>query len=92
MARTDADATRAVDGGGPPPWSAEPPTHAVAAAIAARAGIDATELAPLHGSVDTEALDDLLASAVDARVSFTHLGYEITVTGAGEVTVVDPTG
>ena len=68
-----------------------PPTHAVAAALAAREGVEPTDLPPLHGSIDTEAMDAVLRSAGDARLTFTHLGYEVTVTGDGDVSVVDPT-
>lgn len=79
------------DGAGHPPAPrSAPPTHAVAAAIAAREGVDPTDLPPLHGSIDTEAMDAVLRSAAGARLAFTHLGYEVTVTGDGDVSVVDP--
>ena len=90
MARSDHRLRRDTDGGEPPAWPAESPTVAVAEAIAEAAGIEATELVPLYGSIDTEAMDDLLESAADARLTFTHRGYEVTVTGAGEVSVAGP--
>ena len=90
MARSDHRRRRDTDGGEPPGWTVESPTVAVAEAIAEAAGLDATELAPLYGSIDTEAMDDLLTSAADARLTFTHRGYEVTVSGAGEVSVSGP--
>ena len=89
MARSD-HRRRGTDGGEPRAWPAASPTVAVAEAIAEAAEIDAVELAPLYGSIDTEAMDELLESAADARLTFTHLGYEVTVTGTGEVSVVGP--
>ena len=85
--------TPSTDGAGHPSRSPpEPPTHAVAAALAAREGVDPTELPPLHDSIDTEAMDAVLDGGEDVRLTFSHLGYEVTVTGDGRVEVVDRTG
>lgn len=85
---TDA---RVADGGptgdqvpGPAPLERSP-SEAVALALADEQGLDATELPPLYASIDPEALDALLRRAPDARVTFTHHGYEITVDGRGDV-------
>ena len=71
-------------------WSAVTPTYAVAAELADREGLDAATMPSLFYSVDTDALDSLLRSTAEASVTITHLGYLITVTADGEVSVVDP--
>lgn len=66
-------------------WDDRLPSNAVALAIAGREHVVVGELPPLFGSVDTDALDALVRDAPGSVVSFTHLGYEVTVTGDGEV-------
>lgn len=66
-------------------WRDRLPSNEVALAIASREHVVVGELPPLYGSVDTDGLDALLRSAPGAVVTFTHHGYEVTVTGGGEV-------
>lgn len=64
---------------------AKNPSNEIAQAIADREEIATEELPPLYDSVDTEGLNAVLQSAPDATVTFPHRGYEVTVTGSGEV-------
>ena len=68
----------------------EPPSRSVVRAIEAATGTDALDLPPLHGAIDTEALDDVLRSAgADARVSFEYASLEVTVVGTGDIRIAD---
>lgn len=68
----------------------EPPSRSVIRAIEAATGIDALDLPPLHGAVDTEALDDVVLSAgPDARVSFEYVSLDVTVFGTGDIRIAD---
>ncbi|MDS0282578.1 HalOD1 output domain-containing protein [Haloarcula onubensis] len=60
-------------------------------AVAAHRAEAPTELAPLYGSIDLEALEGLVDSLDrgDGRVTFTHDGYDVTVSADGEVVVRD---
>lgn len=95
MATTGDGAEAATDGGGTSPetqvpetaWDETDPTITVAEALAEAEGVEVTKLPPLFASIDTDALNALLSSAHDVRVSLTHLGYEVVVSGAGEVEV-----
>lgn len=72
-----------------------PPSRAVVERIAAEEGTDPTELPPLYGSIDPDALDDFFSRgrATDAqssgRVRFRYAGYDVAVRGDGDVTL-DP--
>ena len=83
----------------------EPMSEAVIAALREAAGVadsDASTamqtvgvLTPLFETIDPDALNALFSPthSGDTRtgsVTFTHDGYEVTVTGAGEVTVSSP--
>lgn len=70
------------------------PSQAVVQQIAALEGVEPTDLrTPLYDSLDPEALDDLVASALgrglDPRLTvvFTFAGYEVRVAGDGSVSV-----
>lgn len=62
---------------------------AVVERVAAREGVDQTELVPLFDAIDPDALDTLVESSwhTDAatRITFTYSGYDVTVTGQGEI-------
>jgi len=65
-------------------------SEAVLEAVAERAGVDVLDLSvPLYDAVDPEALDAFYRTGGDAatpiRVSFEYCGYEVTVSGDGEV-------
>lgn len=66
---------------------AEPATHAVLEAIAAVSDTDVEELPCLYDSVETEALDQLVAPRIgrtprtDVTVQFTYCGKRVTVDG-----------
>lgn len=59
--------------------------------VAARESVDPTELPPLAGTVDPDALSRLVDSGSDRsiRVEFTYRGYDVTVSGDGRVAVRD---
>ncbi|WP_137286838.1 HalOD1 output domain-containing protein [Halorussus salinisoli] len=65
----------------------------IVAAVADAEGISPTEVnPPLHSAIDPEALNDLFGSPWSAsesgpRVSFTYSGYDVTVSGDGNVVV-----
>ena len=57
-------------------------------------GVDGPELeSPLYDSIDPDALEKLVSGTerrgdgAELNVSFTYLGYRVTVTGDGEVSV-----
>lgn len=66
-------------------WGDRLPSNQVALAIASREHVVVAELPPLYESVDSDGLDAFLRSAPGASVTFTHCGYEVTVTGRGKV-------
>ena len=55
--------------------------------VAAAEGIGVHELDPLYDAIDQESLDTLCAHGFDGSFTFEYLGYEITITGADEVSV-----
>lgn len=64
--------------------------------VATREGVDPLELeVPLNTAVDAEALDALVTGAGgrdernSVRVTFTYLGYEITVDGPNRVGIAE---
>ena len=57
-------------------------------------GEDGNMLEPLFDTIDPDALDALFSSrngtsTRSGTVTFTHVGFEVTVSAAGDVTVVD---
>jgi len=68
------------------------PSDAVVAAVANVRGVDPASLAPLHESVDTEALDALFDGRGDGsnrHVEFQYVGYDVTVRGDGRIVVAE---
>lgn len=80
-----------------PPYSTSfdvtevPLTVAVVAAVSEVADEDPLDLEPLHSSVDTEALAELVsgrrAFEEGVHVTFTFYGYYVTVSSYGRITV-----
>jgi len=67
-------------------------TEAVLEAVADQADVDVLDLAiPLYDAVDPDALETFYETAQDSfqtdttSVSFTYYGYDVQVTGTGEV-------
>lgn len=61
------------------------PSNEIARAIAEREAVATEDLPPLFDSVDTDGLNAFLQSAPEATITFPYRGYEVTVTGSGEV-------
>ncbi len=64
----------------------------IAETVAAREGVDSTELhPPLHETIDTDALESLIESATRGRarasVTFAYHGYTVRVDSSGDVRV-----
>lgn len=66
--------------------------------VAAREGVDPTELKPpLHDVIDPEALEALFEPTPTSQrshagsVSFVYRGYDVTVTASGEISVTEIT-
>lgn len=73
-------------------WSTEEtPSHAVVSLVAEAEDVRPIDLAPLHDTVDPDALDRLFAptstesSRTDGYIAFVFEGYHVTVHGDGEV-------
>lgn len=71
-------------------WAETPPSAAVVEIVAAATGDSATDLEPLYGTIDPEALDGLLAVDGDptaswTSVSFAYVGFEIVVESGGTI-------
>lgn len=63
-------------------------SEVVLAAVAEREGVDEAELAePLFRAIDPDALDRLFRDG-HGRITFTYLGYRITVDGDRHIEVV----
>ncbi|MFC6864013.1 HalOD1 output domain-containing protein [Halomicroarcula sp. GCM10025817] len=74
-------------------WSVVDPSTAVAELLADAAGCEPAEVGPLYDTVDSDALDSLVRhgeSASDCTVTFPHDGFEVSVSGDGEVLVYAP--
>lgn len=73
------------------------PSRAVVEAVAEAEDVDPTDLAPLYGVVDPDALDALFTSPLSesnapttaGTVTFTYEGYRVEVTGGGRVSLED---
>lgn len=67
------------------------PSESVIQRIADRKGVDPLDLNPLFYAIEPDALDALVrAETVDAstlQIEFTYHGYDVTVTGDGDVHV-----
>ena len=65
------------------------PSQAVVKRVAACEEVDQTELAPLYGAIDPDALDRLVETSRHnesaLQITFTYHGYDVTVTGDGVV-------
>ncbi|WP_254838753.1 HalOD1 output domain-containing protein [Natronomonas marina] len=70
-------------------WERTTPSTAVVETVASAADADATDIEPLYGTLDPDALDSLIAGSTDDRsditVSFTFAGELVTLHGTGEV-------
>ncbi len=81
---TTATVRRTVDG-------AETPTTAVVAAVADVRGVETTDVAPLHDSVDPDALNGLFESTAqpsrEGTVAFDHDGCRIELSHGDLATV-----
>jgi hypothetical protein len=66
------------------------PVVAVISAVAQVSGEDPFELPPLNNVINTDALNELVASERQTgleSVTFEYAGYDVVVTGSGEVKV-----
>lgn len=64
-----------------------PPSETVVGAVADAEGVAPTDLPPLHGAVDTEALDALFRERVPGSVTFDYADHTVLVSGDGDVHV-----
>lgn len=73
----------------PHQFRGQPVSAAVAATVADAEDIDLDELSPpLYDAIDTDALNDLIATTDSAtRLSFAYHGHEITVRGDRHVSI-----
>ena len=63
-------------------------SEAVVATVAERAGTDPVALPPLYDTIDPDALDAIFRDGRPGRVSFGYAGYEVTVCGRDQITVI----
>lgn len=66
------------------------PVVTVVSAVADVSGVDPFELPPLNDVINAEALNELVASERHSgleSVSFEYAGYDVVVTGSGDVKV-----
>ncbi|MFC4440133.1 MULTISPECIES: HalOD1 output domain-containing protein [Natrialbaceae] len=81
--KTNAVTTHSLD-------SETTPVVAVVSAVAEISGANPFELPPLNNVINAEALNDLVASERHSgleSVSFEYAGYDVVVTGSGDVKV-----
>lgn len=71
------------------PESHVPVSTAVVEAVSSVAGLPPTDLPPLSGSLDPDALDRLVSSPLDAKIRFSYTGYLVVVHGDATVEVFD---
>lgn len=75
--------------------SDERPSEAIIRSLAAIEGVEPTELDTLYDSIDIEALDEILDSAVVGEdqqspvVEFVASGYRIVISGDGRIAIRD---
>ena len=67
------------------PTASERVIHRVAEAVER----DPLELPPLYDHVDADALDSLVEGLTDGAVTFTYVGYDVTVHSTGEVRLAE---
>lgn len=74
---------------GEPRRSPDRVSDAVVDAVADAESTDPTALPPLYAAVEPDSLNRLVPSENERsmRVSFEYAGYDVVVTGAGDVTV-----
>lgn len=65
---------------------------AIVSAVAAISNTDPKEMEPLHGVVDTDALNSIVRRGSDAQVTFPYTGYEVVVRSDGVITVAPDVG
>lgn len=63
--------------------------HCIVSEVAAREGVEPTDLEPIASFVDVDALETLVSDHAnfDGRISFTYLDYRVTVDSDGPLTV-----
>jgi len=86
---SDASRTRRIE-------EPERASRRVVEAVAEAEGVDPTDLEPLYGTVDPDALDTLLQPRVDAagdppveEVKLRYQGHEVRITASGRVELAD---
>lgn len=69
--------------------TSNPPSVTIVTKVAEEEGIDPLELKPLHSTLETESLENLIegSSSQYLRVEFEYCGYTVTVYGDGQVAV-----
>lgn len=70
------------------------PVVAVVSAVAEAAETDPFKLPPLYNAINPEALDDLVNSGRSSdlkSISFEYAGYDVVVSGTGDVQVIPAT-
>lgn len=73
-------------GNRPDPDRDTPPSIRIVETLAAARGRDSTDMEPMYGAVDLEAIDDLFANSQgDLRVELTVDGDRLLVRGDGAV-------
>lgn len=67
----------------------EPLCFTIVSRIADEEGVDPVALDPLHSTIDTDALESLVAGddAQPLRIDFQYHGYHVTVWGDGQIDV-----
>lgn len=74
-------------------WTEISPTAAIVEAVASVDGSPQTALDPLYGTIDPDALTELVDgndNSGDIEISFLFESYRVTVCGDGTVIVVSP--
>lgn len=75
--------------------SASSVSEAIVVAVADEKGVSPMEGPPLYSAIDPDALDTFIDSLNGTRdelmgtVTFAYGGYEVTVTGAGDISVTE---
>lgn len=69
---------------------AEDPSNTVVLTIAAYSNRTIDDFPPLFSSVDPDALDAIVDSMDEGRVSFSHADHVVTVTSEGAVSIEPP--
>ena len=74
-------------------WDAVCASTAVVELVSIAADVEPSALDPLYDTVDPEALDRLVrrggGAERDVEVAFAYAGYDVSVSGDGEVTVTE---